>query len=187
MYGFSAGEERAPRDTKRPSHIFPHKTHQKPSTKKKEEPIDGRCFHTQMAFVPVQIVDADKFRQDRRDKGGRTREERLRIERREDVTTLRQTWEATDYSRRFEYNSGQRRDRHMYDHRFSSRVYQANPRESSPQPPAHIPNKFLVRKEECVSRVKKYEYQSKKEKVGCDTRPAPKEHLWGRGSIRTRD
>ena len=167
---------------KRPGHIFPRKTYQK----EKEEPIDGRYFHTQMGYVPVQIVDADKLRRDQEgDREDKAREERRRVERREDVTTLRQTWEATDYLRKLSHSS-RHRDRHMYNHRRSTRVYQADPRESSTPSPPHIPNKYVV-KQEYVSQVKEYEvYQPKKEQAGRDTKSGPNEYCWGRGYIRTR-
>lgn len=172
------------REKRRPSHIFPRKTHQQASAKEKEEPIDRRYFHTQMGYVPVQIVDADKLRHDQGDdREERAREGGCRIERREDVTTLR-TW---DYSREFAYNSssnsGQHRDRHMYDHWRSSRLYQASPGESSTPSPSHISNKRFLRKHECVSRVKEYMYPPKKEQTGRDTRS----ERWGRGHIRLRD
>ena len=190
--GFLGHSEKERDNNKRPSHIFPQKTHRQASTKRNEEPIDGRYFHIQMGYVPVQIVDADRARHHQRggDRDDRAREERRsRTERREDVTTtLRQTCETTDIWRQFPSPSpGQLRNRH---HRHSTRVYQTDPGESS---------KFLVRKQEYVTRVKEVEmYQPRREKVvgghghthtGPTTRLGPNEyhHPWGRGFIRTRD
>ena len=145
------------RDKRGLHHVFPRMIHQQASSKKKEEPIDGRYFHTQMGYVPVQIVDADKLWRGQEDREDRPREERHRREGSEGVTTLRQTWEATD---KFAYssNSCQQCDRHAHSHRRNTRVYQADPRESNtPPPPPHISNKHFVRKQERVSRVKKYD------------------------------
>ena len=178
------------KDRKRTGHIYPQNpTLQQPYTKQTEEPIDSRYFHVERKYVPVQIVDADKMREDREEK---ERDERRRLERRDNNTPLRESWESTDYSRKISYshNTGQ----HSYDHRRTTRVYHTNPVESALQPSQHGAGKYLVRREQWVSRVKEYEVnqppkwpsESRDERSRTGRHEA-KGYYWGKGHLRTKD
>lgn len=182
------------KDRRRTGHIYPQDTAlQQSYTKQTEEPIDSRYFHVERKYVPVQIVDADKLRQDREEK---ERDERRRLERRENNTLPREIWESTDYSRKVSYrhNSGQHRDRHSYDHKHTTRVYHTNPVESAGQPSQHATGKYLVRREEWVSRVKEHgAYQPTKwpsesrDERSRTARHEAKGYQWGKGHLRTKD
>ena len=182
------------KDRKRAEHIYPpNSTLQQPYAKQTEEPIDRRYFHVEGGYVPVQIVDADKMRQDREEK---ETDERRRLERRDNNTPLRESWESTDYSRKASYrhNSGQHRDRHSYDHKRTTRVYHTSPVEFGLQSSQHGAGKYLVKKEQWVTRVKEYEVHQppkwpgeSRDEHSRTARHEGKGYQWGKGHLRTRD
>lgn len=189
--GYIDGEK----DRKRMAHIYPQNStlQQQSYTKQTEEPIDSRYFHVEGKYVPVQIVDADKLRQDREEK---KRDDRRRLEHRDNNAPLRESWESTDYSRKVTYRhySGQHRDRHSYDHKRSTRVYHTKPGESTLQPSQHGAGKYLVRREEWVSRVKEYEvYKTPKwtsesrDERSPTARHEAKGYQWGKAHLRTKN
>ena len=184
--GYLGGEK----DKRRAGHIYPQT--QQSYTKQIEEPIDSRYFHIEGSYVPVQIVDADRLRQDREEKES---DERRRLEWRDNNSPMRESWESTGYSRKVSYrhSSSQHRDRHSYGHRCTTRIYRTNPVESTLQPSQHGTGKYFVR-EEWVSRVKAHEvYQSTKgpgesrDERSRTARHETKKSQWGKGHLRTKD
>lgn len=174
------------RDRKRPSHIFPHKQSQQSYSKEAEQPSDSRYFEVETRFVPVQIVDADKLRRDReeKDRARRTMEERRRADWREDSIPSRGAWENTDYSTKVAYrhSTGHHGDKHIYDHKRTTRVYHTNPTDHTTHSGA---GRYLWKTEE---HVKEYEvYQSKqspkevRQQSSRATRYEPREYRRGRG------